>query len=129
MAIFKNVCYQFNNTPEISQLMGLFYMKMFDSPQAKAKILDCPHPDLSLSAVEVALEDFTSTVTNTSQGFNPTVSNNSQVFTVRNNGNRGGRKLFERNLDEVICLRCQLTSHFARNCTAPAPVPATGVST
>ncbi|GMM44124.1 hypothetical protein DAPK24_006990 [Pichia kluyveri] len=24
--------------------MGLFHMKMFDSPQAKAKILDCPHP-------------------------------------------------------------------------------------
>ena len=129
MAIFKNVCYQFNNTPEISQLMSLFYMKMFDSPQAKAKILDCPHPDLSLSAVEVALEDFTSTVTNISQGFNPTVSNNSQVFTVRNNGNRGGRRSFERNLDEVICLRCQLPGHFARNCTAPAPASATGVPT
>lgn len=58
-------------------------------------ILECPNPGLPLPTVEVALEDFT-----------PTVSNNSQVLTDRKNGNNGGRISFERNLDEIICSRC-----------------------
>ena len=115
LAIFKNVCYQFNNTPEINQMMGLFYLKMFNSPLAKAKVLDCAAPDLTLSAVEAALEDFTSSVP--------------QTFMVKNNKNRG-KKNFKRNPNEVTCLRCQTPGHYARDCTAPAPASASasGVS-
>ena len=93
LAIFKNVCYQFNNTPEINQMMGLFYLKMFNSPLAKAKVLDCAAPDLSLSAVEVALEDFSPTVP--------------QTFMVKNNKNKFKRN-FKRTPNEITCLRCQV---------------------
>ena len=109
LAIFKNVCYQFNNTPEINQMMGLFYLKMFNSPLAKAKVLDCAAPDLSLSAVKAALDDFSPTV--------------AQTFMIKNNKNKGKRN-FKRTPDEITCLRCQVTGHYARDCTAPAPASA-----
>ena len=106
LAIFKNVCYQFNNTPEINQMMGLFYLKMFNSPLAKAKVLDCAAPDLTLSAVEAALKDFSPSVP--------------QTFMVKNNKNRG-KKNFKKNPNKITCLRCQTPGHYARDCTAPAP--------
>lgn len=115
LAIFKNVCYQFNNTPETNQMMGLFYLKMFNSPLAKAKVLDCAAPDLTLSAVEAALEDFSPSVP--------------QTFMIKNNKNRG-KKNFKRNPNEVTCLRSQTPGHYARDCTPPAPASASasGVS-
>lgn len=102
LLLFRDVCAHFNHSAEISQFMGLLYLRMFKSDQALARVLDSPSPNVSLSAVENTLRDLI-----------PVSQGNAFVGKAKS---KDGKK-------SLICRRCQQKGHISTDCTAPAPVP------
>lgn len=112
VGLLRNICAQFQNNAGVNQLMGLLYLNTFHSDQACARVLDAPNPNITLSAIETTLRDLTSKSTpSTSFAFAATSSSSGTT-----SNNKFGHK--------PKCYRCQKLGHYARECRARAPVPA-----
>lgn len=106
LSLFRDICAHFNHSSEITQVMGLFYLRMFRSDQANARVLDVSNPNITLSAVENTLRDLVPTT----QG---------SVFAATS------KKPY---VNRQKCYRCQKRGHVAKDCPATAPVAANNSS-
>lgn len=117
VALLRNICAQFQNNAGVNQLMGLLYLNTFHSDQACARVLDAPNPNITLSAIETTLRDLTSKSTpSSSLAFAATSSGSTSSSSGTTSNNKVGHK--------PKCYRCQKLGHYARECRARAPVPA-----
>ena len=106
LSLFRDICAHFNHSSEITQVMGLFYLRMFKSDQANARVLDVSTPNITLSAVENTLRDLVPTT----QG---------SVFAATS------KKPY---VNKQKCYRCQKRGHVAKDCPAAAPIAASSSS-
>ncbi|TID28412.1 hypothetical protein CANINC_002488 [Pichia inconspicua] len=114
VSLLRDVCAQ---NPTVQEIMGLFYLMMFKSDQACARVLDAPAPDITLSAVENKLRDMVSNVsTSFSTSSNNTNNGNDGKFEKKGNGNGNG------NGNNIVCLRCNQRGHNSVVSPVPSPV-------
>ena len=96
LTLLNDICAHFNNSKDSAQIMGLFYLRMFNSEQAYARVLDVTNPNISLSSIENTLQDLVPT------------THGSAIPATSNKSSANGLK----------CYKCRKRGHVTRDCPA-----------